>query len=186
MGRVTTRRALYVGLAAELLSSLGCQTHQRLVRQDEHVIVNDLRAILAAQNVYSGSNCGFADILRVLRPPRASLIPKMPSAVTLGGAWLLRTATDGDSTWGQCAFSNAAPPLLSRVCSLGVHRRACRASWRAEEFLCDSSGRVCANLDGVVPQVTEGQCATPCERLASGELPTETKPTKPSYWNPAA
>jgi hypothetical protein len=56
----------------------GCATHQRLVRQDEGVIIADLRAIQSAEAAFQSANMGYYGTLQCLAAP-ADCLDRYPS-----------------------------------------------------------------------------------------------------------
>ncbi len=147
----------------------GCQTHQRLVRQDEGVILNDLRKVISAEAVYESLNGGFPDRLECLGAPR-NCIPGYPKdAPAVLDAALARLVPENGYTRqfhpgppARLVPPTSSPSSLASWAYTAVpsHDRRGRKA-----FCADSTQRICATLDGSSPVVHDGTCGMPCERV---------------------
>ena len=159
--RVAT--AILAGLAC------GCQTHQRLVRQDEGVIVNDMRRVIAAEAVYESLNGGFPDKLECLETPRRCIPGYPEDGPSVLEPALARLAPENGYTRefhpGPAAPfipPTSSPSSLARWAYTAVPTRDRRSR---KAFCVDSTQRICTTVDGSAPPVKDGQCAMPCERV---------------------
>jgi hypothetical protein len=145
-----------------------CATHSRLVRQDEDVILRDLRRIISAEAVYEAMNAGWSDRLECLGAPQ-DCIPGYPKdGPPVLDSTLVRLLPEN----GYVREFHAGPPArfispLSSPSSLsGWAYTAVPVKDRRgrKAFCADSSQRICA-VFGSAPVVRDGQCGTPCTRI---------------------
>jgi hypothetical protein len=161
-----------VAVAAALVGGARCQTHQRLVRQDEDVVVNDLRSLRSAEAAYEASNAGFPDVPGCLAGPQRC-IPNYPKdAPPFLSTSLASLAEENGYVRafhpGPAAPGVACPPQACSPSSLMAWAYTAvpiRDRRRRKSFCVDSTGRICALLDGKPPSVVEGRCPSPCERI---------------------
>jgi hypothetical protein len=150
----------------------GCQTHQRLVLQDENVILNDLRKVLAAQAAYEASNAGFPDTLRCLSAPQDCLPGYPKDAPPFLSATLANLVPENG--YVRAFHPGAAAPSALR--QLQFSSPSSLAAWaytavpatdgrHRKSFCVDSSQRICVTVGGRPPVVVNGQCASTCERI---------------------
>lgn len=166
--------ASYVSLGTALcciLATLACATHSRLVQQDEAAIVNDLRAIQSAEAAYMASNGGVYDVPRCLATPWDCIpnYPKFaPSFLPVALGTLLpengyaRTFHAGKALDTKLGFAFSSKTSIREWAYTAVPVRDARGR---KSFCTDTSGRICAFLDGSIPRVENAQCPSPCERI---------------------
>ena len=150
----------------------GCQTHQRLVLQDEQVIVNDLRALLSAQSAYEAANLGFPDTLRCLGSPQACIAAYPKDAPPFLSAALANLVTEN----GYARAFYPGPPASRDACPAQHCSASSLSRWaytavptsdrrKRKSYCVDSARHICAVADGSPPAVVDGQCPSPCERI---------------------
>jgi hypothetical protein len=161
-----------VSLAVATAVAGGCQTHQRLVRQDENVILNDLRTVMAAQTAYEAANAGFPDTLECLSAPQDCIPGYPPNAPPFLSATLASLGPEN----GYVRAFHPGPPAPTALHVPHLASRSSLAAWaytavpsrdrrNRKSFCVDSTQRICATVDGSPPVVVNGQCASPCERV---------------------
>lgn len=161
------RGARWIVCALAILP-FGCTTRRLLVRQDETVILTDMRKLLSAEGAYAASNGGFYGSLECLAVP-TDCLKGYPS----GYPFLSKTLANlvPENGYSRQFFPGPTPPPGARPMSLGsltawaYTATPVRDARGRKAFCADSSGRICAGVDGRAPAVTDGQCVTPCDRV---------------------
>lgn len=150
----------------------GCQTHQRLVRQDEQVIVNDLRAVLSAEAAYEAANLGVPDTIRCLGSPQSCIADYPKDAPPFLSAALANLVTEN----GYARAFYPGPPASKDACPAGHCSGSSLSGWaytavptsdrrKRKSYCVDSARRICAVADGSPPAVVGGHCPSVCERV---------------------
>jgi hypothetical protein len=155
-----------------LLVVVGCETHRRLVRQDEVPILQDVRTVGSAQVAYENFNAAYPDTLQCLARPwecirgyRRDLPP-----------FVSETLADLTTENGYARAFHPGPPAPDEVRRYGGCSPSALSEWaytvepardkRGRKAFCtDRSGRICAFLSGKVPPIVGGRCPSPCDRV---------------------
>jgi hypothetical protein len=144
----------------------GCTAHRLLVRQDETVILTDMRKIQSAEGAYEAT-MSFYGSLECLAVP-TDCIKGYPS----GHPFLSKTLANlvPENGYSRQFFPGPAAPRTALWSPGSLRAWAYTATpirdGRGRKAFCaDSSGRICAGVDGRAPAVTDGQCITPCDRV---------------------
>jgi hypothetical protein len=159
-------------LAVAITVAGGCQTHQRLVRQDENVVLGDLRTVITAQAAYEAVNAGFPDTLQCLAAPKDCIPGYPPDSPPFLSATMAGLTPEN----GYVRAFHPGPPAPTARYVPHVASPSSLAAWAytavpsrdrrgRKSFCADSTGRICATVDGSPPIVVDGQCASPCERV---------------------
>jgi hypothetical protein len=170
MGRMAFLGRVCFATATALAA--GCQTHQRLIRQDEGVIVNDLRTVLMAEAAYEAANGGFPDTLQCLAAPQGC-VPGYPKDAP---SFLVATLANLVPENGYVRAFHPGPAAPSALRQSGVCSPSSLVAWaytavpatdrrKRKSFCVDSTQRMCATMDGGSPVVVNGQCGSPCQRI---------------------
>jgi hypothetical protein len=149
---------------------LGCATHSRLVRQDEEVIINDLRAIQEAQATFATVNKGFYGTLECLAEPW-SYFPNYPSGAPAFLSKGLAALTPENGYERHFFGGPRAGEFVPEICEASFTAWAYTAvpvsadKQDRRAFCADSTGKICVVDSGSFLVVADGECVSPCERV---------------------
>jgi hypothetical protein len=133
--------------------------------------LGEIRTLLSAENAYASANGGYFDSPSCLAAP-ATCLPGVPGGIQ---AFLDRDMAEMGPHGGYSFRFCAGPaPVLQEsrgkvskgsMMAFAVVALPLEGSGQYKAFCGDSTGRVCARGDGIMPVVESGHCPEACETL---------------------